>query len=280
MRFHNLTQVYNMSQTSFKLWQTIRDEVAQAAHEEPMLASFLHLTVLRHNSLASVLAFHLSSKLSNSVMDARSLYEVFTEALTADPNLEAAVQADIVAYYDRDPACDQYCLPLLYFKGFHAIQAHRINHWLWQQGRKTLSYFLQNRVSEVLGVDIHPAAKFGCGIMIDHGTGVVIGETAVLGNDISILHGVTLGGSGKESGDRHPKIGNGVMIGANASILGNIRIGENAKIGAGSVVVKDVPPCSTAVGVPAKVVGVSAQCKPADEMKQDFSECDDFNFVI
>lgn len=262
------------------LWQQIRVETAQSAAEEPTLASFLHLTVLRHKSLTSVLAFHLSSKLSNSVMDARSLNELFLEALQDDSSIIAAVEADICAYYQRDPACDQYCLPLLYFKGFHAIQAHRINHWLWHHGRKTLAYFLQNRMSEVFGVDVHPAAKFGRGIMIDHGTGVVIGETAVLGNDISILHGVTLGGSGKESGDRHPKIGNGVMIGANASILGNIRIGENAKIGAGSVVVKDVPPCSTAVGVPAKVVGVSAQCKPADEMKQDFSECDDFNFVI
>lgn len=265
---------------TFNLWQTIRNEVAHSASEEPMLASFLHLTVLRHKSLSNVLAFHLSSKLSNSVMDSRTLYELFAEALTADPHIEHAVKADIVAYYERDPACDQYCLPLLYFKGFHAIQAHRINHWLWQQGRKTLAYFLQNRVSEVLGVDIHPAARFGCGIMIDHGTGVVIGETAVLGNDISILHGVTLGGSGKESGDRHPKISDGVMIGANASILGNIRIGTNAKIGAGSVVVRDIPDCSTAVGVPAKVVGVSAQSKPATEMKQDFEEYGDFNFVI
>lgn len=265
---------------SFNLWQTIRDEVTHSAGEEPMLASFLHLTVLRHKSLSNVLAFHLSSKLSNSVMDARTLYELFAEALADDPKIEQAVKADIVAYYERDPACDQYCLPLLYFKGFHAIQAHRINHWLWQQGRKTLAYFLQNRASEVFGVDIHPAARFGQGIMIDHGTGVVIGETAVLGNDISILHGVTLGGSGKESGDRHPKISDGVMIGANASILGNIRIGANAKIGAGSVVVRDIPASSTAVGVPAKVVGVSAQSKPATEMKQDFSEYDDFIFMI
>lgn len=251
------------------LWQIIQQETAQAATEEPTLASFLHLTVLRHKNLASVLAFHLSSKLSNSVMDARSLYELFLDALTDDAHIVAAVQADICAYYDRDPACDQYCLPLLYFKGFHAIESHRINHWLWRNNRKTVAYFLQNRVSEVFGVDIHPAAKMGQGIMIDHGTGVVIGETAVLGNDISILHGVTLGGSGKESGDRHPKIGDGVMIGANASVLGNIRVGNCAKIGAGSVVVRDVPEHTTVVGVPAKAVGIST-CKPADEMNQDF----------
>lgn len=261
------------------LWQTIRAEVAQAAAEEPLLASFLHLTVLRHNSLASVLAFHLSSKLSNSVMDARSLFEVFTEALQADADIIAAVQADINACYDRDPATDQYCLPLLYYKGFHAIQAHRINHWLWNNGRKTLAYFLQNRSSEMFGVDIHPGARFGRGIMIDHGTGVVIGETAVLGDDISLLHGVTLGGSGKESGDRHPKIGNGVMIGANASILGNIRVGDCAKVGAGSVVVRDVEAQTTVVGVPAKAVGLS-KSTPSAEMDQSFMGFDDFNFVI
>ena len=168
------------------------------------------------------------------------------------------------AIYERDPACDEYSLPLLYFKGFHAVQAHRINHWLYQNGRKTLAYFLQNRMSEVFGVDIHPAARFGHGLMLDHATGFVAGETAVLGNNISILHGVTLGGSGKESGDRHPKIGNGVMIGANASILGNIRIGENAKIGAGSVVVADVPSSITVVGVPAKPVGRSVKAPSAD----------------
>ena len=159
-------------------------------------------------------------------MDMRTLYELYLHALGKEPSIGEAVRADIAAYYERDPACDQYCLPLLYFKGYHTIQAHRINHCLWKEGRKTLACFLQNRASEVFGVDIHPAARFGQRIMIDHGAGVVIGETAVLGNDISILHGVTLGGSGKEGGDRHPKIGDGVMIGANASVLGNIRVNE------------------------------------------------------
>ena len=240
--------------TTANLWHTIRAEVEAAAREEPMLASFLHLTVLRHDSLAHVLAFHLSSKLSSSTMDARALYETFLHVL------------------------QHYSLPLLYFKGFHAIQTHRINHALWRQGRKTLAYFLQNRASEVFGVDIHPGAKFGCGIMFDHGTGIVIGETAVLGNNISLLHGVTLGGSGKESGDRHPKIGDGVMIGANASVLGNIRIGHCAKIGAGSVVVRDVEPQTTVVGVPAKAVGLSKNT-PAADMDQSLL-CDDFIYVI
>lgn len=256
-----------MSCTHQELWQTIREETEEAAAAEPMLASFLHLTVLRHKRLERVLAFHLSSKLSSPIMDARALFEVYVQALAEDTHIIEAVSKDILACYERDPACDKYSLPLLYFKGFHAIQAHRINHWLWQQGRQTLAYFLQNRSSEVFGVDIHPAARFGSGLMLDHATGFVVGETAVLGNDISILHGVTLGGSGKESGDRHPKVGDGVMIGANASILGNIRIGEYSKVGAGSVVVADVPPHNTVVGVPAKSIGKSENV-PAMEMDQ------------
>ncbi len=250
------------------LWYTIREEVEQAAIDEPMLASFLHATVLRHDHINKVLAFHLSSKLASPVMDARALYEIFCEILSDNNEISEAMQADIAAYYERDPACDAYCLPLLYYKGFHAIQAHRINHALWRANRKTLTYFLQNRASEVFGVDIHPAARMGRGIMIDHGTGVVIGETAVLGNNISMLHGVTLGGSGKESGDRHPKIGDGVMIGANASVLGNIRVNDCAKIGAGSVVVQDVPAYTTAIGVPARYLGVSQHGIPANQMDQ------------
>ena len=249
------------------LWQTILAETAQAAQSEPMLASFLHQTVLRHSSIDRVLAFHLSSKLASPVMDSRALNEIFFQALDSDTRISKAMQADIVAYYERDPACDAYYLPLLDYKGFHAVQAHRINHWLWQHGRKTLAYFLQNRASEVFGIDIHPAARFGHGIMVDHGTGLVVGETAVLGNDISILHGVTLGGSGKEGGDRHPKISDGVMIGANASILGNIRVNDCAKVGAGSVVVHDVPAHSTVVGVPARVIG-QGNVRPSADMDQ------------
>ncbi|MBF0804584.1 MULTISPECIES: serine O-acetyltransferase [Neisseria] len=257
----------HLNTPNFDVWQAIREETEAAAAAEPLLASFLHQTVLRHSTIDSVLAYHLSSKLSSAIMDARALFEMYIQALSSDSSITEAVKLDLLACYERDPACDEYSLPLLYFKGFHAIQAHRINHWLYTCGRKTLAYFLQNRSSEVFGVDIHPAARFGSGLMLDHATGFVVGETAVLGNNISILHGVTLGGSGKESGDRHPKVGDGVMIGANASVLGNIRIGENAKIGAGSVVVAEVQPHTTVVGVPAKPAGKVA-CNPAAEMDQ------------
>ncbi|HEZ0938640.1 TPA: serine O-acetyltransferase [Neisseria meningitidis] len=265
----------HLNTTGFDLWHTIREETATAVSAEPMLASFLHQTVLRHESLGSVLAYHLSSKLGSPIMDVRALFEIYQQALGSDTQIGKCVEADLKAIYERDPACDEYSLPLLYFKGFHAIQAHRINHRLYLDGRKTLAYFLQNRMSEVFGVDIHPAARFGYGLMLDHATGFVAGETAVLGNNISILHGVTLGGSGKEGGDRHPKIGDGVMIGANASILGNIRIGSNAKIGAGSVVVSDVPPSITVVGVPAKPVARSLKTPSADmDQNIQFTEID------
>ena len=251
------------------LWVTICQETETAAQNEPILASFLHLTVLRHSSFARMLAFHLSTKMSSAVMDSRVLFEIYLNALNEDKSILNAAMLDIIAYYQRDPACNNYCLPLLYYKGFHAIQTHRINHWLWVNDRKTLAYFLQNRASEVFGVDIHPAAVMGQGIMIDHGTGVVIGETAVLGNNISLLHGVTLGGSGKETGDRHPKIDDGVLIGANASILGNIHIHKCAKIGANSVVVEDVPEHTTVVGVPARPISKNHKKQtPAKEMDQ------------
>lgn len=250
------------------LWSAILLEAQSAAEAEPLLASFLHMTVLRHRSLEDVLAFHLSSKLSSPVMDARALMELFREAFESDGQIIRCARADIEACYERDPACDGYAIPLLYFKGFHAIQCQRITHWLWQNGRQPLALFLQNRISEVTGVDIHPAARLGHGILLDHGTGVVVGETAVIGNNVSILHGVTLGGSGKERGDRHPKIGDGVMLGAGAAVLGNIHVGECAKVGAGSVVLDDVPPHSTVAGVPARVVGQGTGGTPALEMDQ------------
>jgi serine O-acetyltransferase len=250
------------------LWEAIRAEASAAAEAEPLLASFLHMTVLRHGGLDDVLAFHLSSKLASPIMDARALMELFHEALAADPGVGAAMRADLRACFDRDPACDSYSTPLLYFKGFHAIQCQRVTHWLWKQGRKTLAYFLQNRISEVTGADIHPAARIGSGILLDHGTGVVVGETAVIGNNVSLLQGVTLGGTGKEHGDRHPKIGDGVLIGAGSSILGNISVGACAKVGAGSVVLEDVPPHTTVVGVPARVVGCPTEEMPALNMDQ------------
>lgn len=251
------------------LWLAILQEAEQAARDEPMLASFLHMTVLRHSTLEDVLAFHLSSKLASPVMDARALMELFREALASDPSISASARADIRACFERDPACDSYSTPLLYFKGFHALQSQRITHWLWQQQRKTLALFLQNRISEVTGADIHPAARIGQGVMLDHGTALVVGETAVIGNNVSILHGVTLGGSGKDRGDRHPKIGDGVMLGAGAAVLGNIRVGDCAKVGAGSVVLEDVPPHTTVAGVPARVVAQTVEgAMPALDMDQ------------
>lgn len=250
------------------LWQTIHAEAAEAAQNEPLLASFLHMTVLRHDSLDDVVAFHLSSKLACATMDARALMELFREALSSDPAIRQALRADIKAYYDRDPACDAYSTPLLYYKGFHVIESQRITHWLWKNNRRALAYFLQNHISEAMGADIHPAARIGEGVMLDHGSGVVIGETAVVGNNVSMLHGVTLGGSGKEGGDRHPKVGDGVLIGAGAAILGNINIGAGAKVGAGSVVLEDVPNHVTVVGVPARIVGRPTEEMPALGMDQ------------
>ncbi|MFO1379567.1 MAG: serine O-acetyltransferase [Chitinivorax sp.] len=248
------------------MWQTIRGEVAQDAQEEPILASFLHMTVLRHKSLDDVLSFHLSSKLASPTMDARTLMELIGEALAADRQIAAATRADIRAAYERDPACRSYATPLLYFKGFHALQCYRITHWLWLQGRHALALFLQNRISETFAVDIHPAARIGCGILLDHGHGFVVGETAVIEDDVSILHNVTLGGTGKAEGDRHPKIRYGVLIGAGAKILGNIEVGSGAKIGAGSVVLEPVPPHTTVAGVPAKIVGMAESDVPSLNM--------------
>lgn len=252
------------------VWDAVRREAAASAADEPLLASFLHMTVLRHRTLEAVLSFHLSTKLAATVMDSRALMELIDEALQQDDALRAAMRADIEACYVRDPACDAYSTPLLYYKGFHALQAYRVTHWLWGQGRKTLALFLQNRISEVMGVDIHPAARIGCGVMLDHATGFVVGETAVIGDNVSILQGVTLGGTGKECGDRHPKIGNGVLLGANATVLGNITVGEGAKIGAGSVVLAPVPAHATVAGVPAKVVGNTGHDAPALSMDQHF----------
>ena len=253
-----------------RLWQAVHCEAAASAADEPLLASFLHMTVLRHRSIEDELSFHLSSKLGAAVMDSRAVMELISEALASDASLCEAMLTDIEAYYIRDPACDAYSTPLLYYKGFHAIQSYRVTHWLWQQGRRTLALFLQNRVSEVMGVDIHPAAKLGRGIMLDHATGFVVGETAVIGDNVSILQGVTLGGTGKESGDRHPKIANGVLIGANATVLGNITVGECAKIGAGSVVLEAVPPHATVAGVPARIVAMAGRDTPALSMDQRF----------
>ncbi len=255
-----------------QIWQLIRGEAQQLVESEPMLASFFHATILKHTHLGGALSYILANKLANAIMPAIALKEIIEEAYQADPNIIASAASDINAVRTRDPAVDKWSTPLLYLKGFHALQSYRVTHYLWNQGRKALAVYLQNEISVAFDVDIHPAAKIGCGIMLDHATGIVVGETSVIENDVSILQGVTLGGTGKEHGDRHPKIREGVMIGAGAKILGNIEIGRYAKIGACSVVLQPIPEFATAAGVPAKIVGQSTSQKPAFEMNQYFEE--------
>lgn len=253
------------------VWNIIKAEARALADCEPMLASFYHSTLLKHDDLGSALSYMLANKLASPIMPAIAIREIVEEAYEADPKMIESAAYDIGAVRTRDPAVDKYSTPLLYLKGFHALQAYRIGHWLWKEGRQALAIFLQNQVSVSFQVDIHPAAKIGCGIMLDHATGIVVGETAVIENDVSILQGVTLGGTGKTSGDRHPKIREGVMIGAGAKILGNIEIGVGAKIGAGSVVLHPIPPHTTAAGVPARIVGKPTSDKPAMDMDQHFN---------
>lgn len=269
--------VYSISSSDKRqtdsLWEEIREETRSAIQREPILASFLHATILNHRTLENALSFHLANKLDSPTVSAMQIREVIDQALAADSSIACAIRADILAVRERDSACDELSTPLLYFKGYHALQSYRIAHWLWQQQRYSLALFFQNRISMVFGVDIHPAAKIGKGILMDHATGVVIGETAVVGDNVSIMQSVTLGGTGKEHGDRHPKVGCGVLISAGAKILGNISIGEGAKVGAGSVVLQDVPKHTTVAGVPAKVVGAPTSEQPALDMNHQIS-CD------
>ncbi|CAL0317436.1 unnamed protein product [Lupinus luteus] len=254
---HTLVDEVDHHVSGHSLWLKMQDEARFDVTMEPILSSYYHTSILSHKSLESALANHLAIRLSNASLPSATLFDLFKGILDGDDehNIMDAVKNDLRAVKERDPACISYVHCFLNFKGFVACQAHRVAHKLWLQGRKVLAVMIQNRVSEVLGVDIHPGAKIGSGILLDHATGIVVGETAVIGNDVSILHSVTLGGTGKASGDRHPKIGDGVLIGAGTCILGNIKIGDGAKIGAGSVVIKDVPPRTTVVGNPAKLVG-------------------------
>jgi serine O-acetyltransferase len=250
------------------VWTRIRDEALAAVQAEPLLGGLIHSSVLHHPSLERVLAYRFSLKLASPEMSEQILREIADEAYSASPTLSQAARADLTAVFDRDPACQRYLQPILFFKGYQALQAYRIGHWLWTEGRRDMAYFVQMRVSEAFGVDIHPAARLGRGIMIDHAHSIVIGETAVVGDNVSMLHSVTLGGTGKQDGDRHPKIGNGVLIGAGAKVLGNITIGHCSRIAAGSVVLQDVPPCKTVAGVPARVVGEAGCDQPSMSMDQ------------
>ena len=250
------------------VWARILTEAEQAIHDEPLLGGLVHQSVLHHKSLERAMSYRISLKLASGEMSDQMLREICDEAMGDDSAIGQAIRADIAAVYDRDPACHRFLQPVLFFKGFQAVQAYRVGHWLWQQGRRDLAYFIQMRVSEVFGIDIHPAARIGKGIMIDHAHSIVIGETAVVGDNVSMLHSVTLGGTGKEEEDRHPKIGDGVLIGAGAKVLGNIRVGNCSRIAAGSVVLSEVPPCKTVAGVPAKIVGEAGCDQPAMTMDQ------------
>ncbi|MDC3409478.1 serine O-acetyltransferase [bacterium] len=247
----------------------MREEAKVKAQSEPILGSYFHATILNHKSFGDALSFRLASKLDNPMLPTMLIRDVIGEAMAGDAEVLKAAEIDILATYARDPACDDLSSAFLFFKGFHALQAHRIANWLWREGRQTLAQFFQNQISVTLGVDIHPAARIGSGIMFDHATGIVIGETAVIEDDVSILHSVTLGGTGKSSGDRHPKIRRGVLLSAGCKIIGNIEIGENAKVGAGSVVLNDVPANVSVAGVPAKIIGDHHDQVPAHEMDQN-----------
>ena len=266
-------------QSSVPVWAALRNQAEHAAKAEPALASLLNAVILSHDNLADALTFQLARKLGDQELRAMSLRELADAAYKSDPKLVDIAEADLKAVFERDPACKGYVQPFLFFKGFLALQTHRVSHWLWSEGRETLAFYLQSRSSEVFQVDINPAARIGQGVFIDHGTGIVIGETAVVGDDVSMLHGVTLGGTGADRGDRHPKIGRGVLLGAGAKVLGNITVGDYAKVASGSVVLKPVPPHCTAAGVPARIVNCPTCEEPAKSMDQTLSEAV-YDYVI
>jgi serine O-acetyltransferase len=249
------------------VWDKIVSEAKGVLDVEPLLGAIIHSSILHHSSLDQALAYRISLKLTSAEMPEQMLREV-TDQAYLEGQIGLHSRADLVAILERDPACHRLIQPILYFKGFHAIQAYRVSHWLWNKGRKDLSYFFQSRISEVFGIDIHPAAVIGHGIMIDHAHSIVIGETAVVGNNVSMLHSVTLGGTGKQDDNRHPKIGDGVMIGAGAKVLGNIKVGHCSRIAAGSVVLHEIPPGKTVAGVPAKIVGTAGCDQPSIMMDQ------------
>ncbi|WP_121061871.1 serine O-acetyltransferase [Chachezhania antarctica] len=253
------------------IWDRITHEAEEAVEREPLMGGLIHACILHHHNIEKALSYRLAAKLNSNEMSMVILREIAEEAYADDPRIVDAARADLAAIYERDPACHRLLQPILYFKGYQAVQSYRVAHWLWTKGRYDLAYFMQMRISEIFGIDIHPNAKIGKGIMIDHAHSIVIGETAVVGDNVSMLHSVTLGGTGKEDEDRHPKVEDGVLIGAGAKILGNIRIGHCSRIAAGSVVLKDVPACKTVAGVPAKIVGEAGCDNPSVSMNQLFA---------
>lgn len=256
------------------IWDTIRKEAEEAAASDPVLATFLYSTILQQSCLEDAVIHRVCERLDHPDLQANLIRQSYKEMLDADDTWSSVLRVDIQAVYDRDPACSRFLQPLLYFKGFHAIQTHRLAHWLWKQGRQDYALYLQSRSSAVFQTDIDPMAKLGRGIFLDHATGIVIGRTAVVGDNVSILQNVTLGGTGKESGDRHPKIGSGVLIGSGAKVLGNIEIGNCSRIAAGSVVLKPVPANKTVAGVPARIVGEAGCNEPSRSMDQLLNNAD------
>jgi serine O-acetyltransferase len=254
------------------VWARLRREAEDVARREPELATFIYTSVLHHDSLEAAVVHRLAERLDHPDVGGELIRQAYADALEDEPAIGAAFRADIVAVVDRDPAIDRCIDPVLYLKGFHAIETHRLAHWLWGKGRRDFAYYLQSRSSAAFQTDIHPAVPIGRGIFLDHATGLVVGETAVIEDDVSILQGVTLGGTGKEDNDRHPKIRRGVLIGVGAKVLGNIEVGHCARIGAGSVVLKPVPPNTTVAGVPAKVIGAAGCPEPSRTMDQMFND--------
>jgi serine O-acetyltransferase len=257
------------------VWSRIQKEAEDISKSDQSLGGFIFASILNHESLESAICYRIAQRLDHPDVPADQLLRAFSEALKADPATGEAMRADIVAIQDRDPACHRFIEPLLYFKGFHAVQTYRMAHQLMKMGREDFAFYLQSRASLVFSLDIHPRAKIGRGLMIDHAHSIVIGETAVIGDNVSLLHSVTLGGTGKSDGDRHPKVGSGVLIGAGASVLGNIKIGDCSRVAAGSVVLHDVPPNRTVAGVPAKIIGYAGCAEPALSMNHLLPQTED-----
>jgi serine O-acetyltransferase len=264
------------------LWLKLRQEAQEALAAAPMLAPLFTESILNRRSFEAAIFHRIAARLKNDVVGLGVIVDAFYRATEAERGLIGALRADIAAVVERDPATERFIEPFLYFKGFHALQIHRLAHWMWQGGERDFALYLQSRSSDVFQTDIHPAAHIGKGVFLDHATGLVVGETAVIEDEVSLLQNVTLGGTGKHAGDRHPKVRRGAMIGAGAKILGNVEIGANARVAAGAVVLTSVPANATVAGVPAKVLKFADAAKIAEgfDRSDDISLMDSFNFSI
>jgi serine O-acetyltransferase len=257
------------------IFARILAEAEEIVRREPDISGFVYGAALSHSTLESLIVHRLAQRLERPEMPAATISRAYFEHLARDSSLGAAFRADLIAVFDRDPACTRFIEAALYFKGFHAIETHRLAHALWTSGRSDFALCLQSLSAATFQTDIHPAAKIGKGFFLDHATGVVIGSTSVIEDDVSMLHGVTLGGTGTQRGERHPKVRHGVLIGAGATILGNIEIGACARVAAGSMVLESVPPHTTVAGVPARVIGDAGAAEPARTMDQLIHDSDD-----